>query len=104
MKQRLIISNEQKEALACELSDTKQLVQKLRDELSTNVRNYETQLETMSEHLATMNEKWSNQQIEIDSLRQSVSQRVSLCHFFSDLLTYFSLSTSRDHQNHISSS
>ena len=78
MKQRLIIANEQKEALTCELSDTRQLLQKLRDELNTSVRNYETQLETMSEHLATMNEKWSKQQIDMDSLlRQNMSQRVS---------------------------
>lgn len=77
MKQRLIVVNEQKEGLGRELNETKDLVQKLRDELSTSVRNYETQLETMSEHLATMNEKWSKQQIEMDSLRLSISQRVS---------------------------
>lgn len=77
MKQRLMILNEQKEAESRELSETRQLLQKLRDELNTNVRNYETQLETMSEHLATMNDKWSKQQIEIDSLRQNINQRVS---------------------------
>lgn len=78
MKQRLIIVNEQKEDLKHELSEAKQSLQKLRDELSTSVRNYETQLETMSEHLVTMNDKWSKQQIEMDSLRLSISQRVSL--------------------------
>ena len=69
MKQRLIIANEQKAALAAELLDARQQLDQLRDELSTSVRNYETQLETMSEHLATMTEKWSKQQIELDSLK-----------------------------------
>jgi septation ring formation regulator EzrA len=87
MKQRLMILNEQKESQSRELSETRQLLQTLRDELNTNVRNYETQLETMSEHLATMNDKWSKQQIEIDSLRQNINQRVS--HHLSDWHTFF---------------
>ena len=77
MKQRLLIANEQKESLRNELSDTNHQMQKLKDEFGTSVRNYESQLEAMSEHLATMNDKWSQQQIEMDALRQSTSHRVS---------------------------
>ena len=78
MKERLALVVEQKAGLASELSQARQQLHRLTDELGTSVRNYETQLETMSEHLATMTERWSKQQIELDSLRLNLSQRVSL--------------------------
>lgn len=70
LKQRLIISNEAKESSDEEVVEYRNIIQSLKDELSTSVRNYESQLEAMSDHLATMNEKWSRTQIEMDSLKQ----------------------------------
>ncbi|CAG2171491.1 unnamed protein product [Oppiella nova] len=44
-------------------------VRELREELATNVSNYEQQLSLMSEHLANMNDKLTAQTDEIDSLK-----------------------------------
>lgn len=83
LKQRLTIAAEEKKSMLEELSESKQLVCKLRDDLNTSVRNYETQLVTMSDHLANESEKWSKQQLELDSLKELTnanhSNRVSLC-------------------------
>ena len=70
LKERLSIANDAKEAAQEEIFECRNLIQSLKDELNTSVRNYESQLEAMSDHLATMNEKWSKTEIEMDSLKQ----------------------------------
>jgi len=46
----------------------------LKDELETTRKGYETQLSTLSEHLAQMNQKLTKQTDEIDMLRQAMRQ------------------------------
>ena len=66
LKQRLTVAAEEKESLKKEVQDKESELQQTRDEFNTSVRNYEAQLAAMSEHLANITEKWSQQQIEMD--------------------------------------
>lgn len=70
LKERLSIANDSKKVAQEEILECRNLIQSLNDELNTSVRNYESQLEAMSDHLATMNEKWSKTEIEMDSLKR----------------------------------
>ena len=73
LKQQLVEATRHNSVGVKEAQETKGAYQLLKDELQTTVRNYEMQLTTMSEHLATMTEKWSQQQIEIDSMKAEIS-------------------------------
>lgn len=84
LKQRLTVAAEEKKSMLEELTESKQLVCKLRDELNTSVRNYEAQLVTMSDHLANESEKWSQQQLELDNLKELTNSNHNnrVCSFF----------------------
>lgn len=71
LKQRLIIAADHKCEAEARLNESFEYIAHLKDELSTSVRNYESQLSTMSEHLANLNEKWTDQKEEIDVLKSS---------------------------------
>jgi protein phosphatase 1 regulatory subunit 21 len=75
LQQRLVVAEEEVKSTHTELVTGKQAVQELREDLNTNVRNYETQLSTMSEHLATMNEKLTTQRDEIDALKLQLKNK-----------------------------
>lgn len=77
LKQRLAIVSQEKKASLEALQELQVSYQQLKDELNTSVRNYETQLSTMSEHLACVTENWSKQQIEMDSLKETINSRKS---------------------------
>ena len=49
----------------------------IQDELSTTSKNYESQLSMMSDHLAGMNEKLTQQKDEIDELRSQAAPQKS---------------------------
>lgn len=53
----------------------------LQEEVTTTTSNYETQLSTMSEHLAGMNEKLAQQRETIDQLHYQIANKVSLSPF-----------------------
>ncbi|XP_070180531.1 protein phosphatase 1 regulatory subunit 21-like isoform X2 [Littorina saxatilis] len=61
-----------------ELKTASQVLAQLKDELQTTTRSYEGQLSMMSEHLAGMNEKLTQQKDEIDDLRAQQSQSKSV--------------------------
>nr|XP_050036412.1 protein phosphatase 1 regulatory subunit 21-like isoform X4 [Dermacentor andersoni] len=73
LQKRLHLAEQHKVELENQLQDTQLTLQQLRDEMRSTVRSYEDQLSTMSEHLASMNEKLTQQKDEIDALRHSSS-------------------------------
>lgn len=102
LKQRLTIAAEEKKSMLEELSESKQLVCKLRDDLNTSVRNYETQLVTMSDHLANESEKWSQQQLELDNLKELTNSnynRVSSITISINIFSYNSSTINRGPKN-----
>lgn len=76
LQQRLVIAERERKSFQHELSIAKQTIQELSDELKTRVMNYEEQLSTITEHLANMNDKMSNQKDEIDALRHNNSIKI----------------------------
>ncbi|KAI0231603.1 Protein phosphatase 1 regulatory subunit 21 [Lamellibrachia satsuma] len=66
---RLRLTLKDREKLQEELSMAKELVIQVKDELQTMTDGYKSQLSTMSEHLAGMNEKLTAQKDEIDMLK-----------------------------------
>ncbi|KAK2190382.1 hypothetical protein NP493_82g02031 [Ridgeia piscesae] len=66
---RLRLTVKDRETLQEELSLAKDLVVQVKDELQTMTDGYKSQLSTMSEHLAGMNEKLTAQKDEIDMLK-----------------------------------
>uniref|UniRef100_A0A131XD81 Protein phosphatase 1 regulatory subunit 21 n=1 Tax=Hyalomma excavatum TaxID=257692 RepID=A0A131XD81_9ACAR len=73
LQKRLHLAEQRKAELENQLQDTQLALQQLRDEMRSTARSYEDQLSTMSEHLASMNEKLTQQKDEIDALRHSSS-------------------------------
>ncbi|XP_049526087.1 protein phosphatase 1 regulatory subunit 21-like isoform X4 [Dermacentor silvarum] len=73
LQKRLHLAEQHKVELENQLQDTQLTLQQLRDEMRSTARSYEDQLSTMSEHLASMNEKLTQQKDEIDALRHSSS-------------------------------
>ncbi|WAR29240.1 PPR21-like protein [Mya arenaria] len=57
-----------------ELKAMSQTYAQLKDELSTTSKNYESQLSMMSDHLAGMNEKLTQQKDEIDDLKTQIAK------------------------------
>ena len=76
LQQRLIICDKQRKHCAQEIADKNMKINELNEELATNVSNYESQLSLMSEHLANMNDKLTQQRDEIDSLKHNNSIKV----------------------------
>jgi predicted nucleic acid-binding Zn-ribbon protein len=70
LRDRLNLVTDERENAKKQLRDVMEDLQSTKDQLNTCVRNYEQQLETMSEHLATMTEKWSRQQLDMESQLQ----------------------------------
>jgi protein phosphatase 1 regulatory subunit 21 len=77
LKQRLIVAADEKVAAETQFNESVEYIRDLKDELSTSVRNYESQLSTMSEHLANLNEKFMKQQEEIEVLQSLKSNGAS---------------------------
>ncbi|KAH8027897.1 hypothetical protein HPB51_011127 [Rhipicephalus microplus] len=73
LQKRLHLAEEQQLELERQLQDKQLALQQLRDEMRSTAHSYEDQLSTMSEHLASMNEKLTQQKDEIDALRHSSS-------------------------------
>lgn len=73
LQKRLHLAEQHKVELENQLQDTQLLLQQLRDEMRSTARSYEDQLSTMSEHLASMNERLTQQKDEIDALRHGPS-------------------------------
>uniref|UniRef100_A0A2R5L7F5 Protein phosphatase 1 regulatory subunit 21 n=1 Tax=Ornithodoros turicata TaxID=34597 RepID=A0A2R5L7F5_9ACAR len=71
LEQRLHSTEQARNALQTELQELKAAFRKLKEESGVTTRNYEDQLSSMSEHLASMNEKLTQQKDEIDALRHS---------------------------------
>ncbi|KAI1284818.1 Protein phosphatase 1 regulatory subunit 21 [Halotydeus destructor] len=77
LKNRLQLMAKDKRISDAELTEVRLEAVQLKDDLSTTVKSYEDQLTTMSDHLATLNEKWMSQQEEIESLRSSANGKFS---------------------------
>ncbi|XP_077522611.1 protein phosphatase 1 regulatory subunit 21 [Amblyomma americanum] len=77
LQKRLHLAEQHRVELENQLQDTQLTLQQLRDEMRSTARSYEDQLSTMSEHLASMNEKLTQQKDEIDALRHSSSSSSS---------------------------
>ncbi|XP_034324511.2 protein phosphatase 1 regulatory subunit 21 isoform X1 [Magallana gigas] len=73
LHKQLQIANKVKTQAEVELKTTSQSLAQLKDELQTTTKSYEGQLSMMSEHLAGMNEKLTQQKDEIDDLRSQLS-------------------------------
>lgn len=71
LQRRLRAAEAARNAAETELRNQNSTFQTLKEETSLLTRNYEDQLSTMSEHLASMNEKLTQQKDEIDALRHS---------------------------------
>ncbi|XP_029841323.1 protein phosphatase 1 regulatory subunit 21 isoform X1 [Ixodes scapularis] len=71
LQQRLLLAEQRRTELERQLQETQLTVHQLREELGSMSRSYEDQLSTMSEHLASMNEKLTQQKDEIDALRHN---------------------------------
>jgi protein phosphatase 1 regulatory subunit 21 len=77
LQQRLTISDKERKKFEEDVDNNRKTIFELREELATNVSNYESQLSLMSEHLANMNDKLTQQKDEIDSLKINNNIKVS---------------------------
>ena len=77
LQQRLTVSEKQRKQCKENIENLNIKIIDLKEELATNVSNYESQLSLMSEHLANMNDKLTHQRDEIDSLKHNNSIKVS---------------------------
>ncbi len=77
LQQRLTISDKERKNFEEDIDNNHKTIFELREELATNVSNYESQLSLMSEHLANMNDKLTQQKDEIDSLKINNNIKVS---------------------------
>ncbi|XP_063418606.1 protein phosphatase 1 regulatory subunit 21-like [Mytilus trossulus] len=75
LHKQLQISDKTKYRAEDELKDTAQSLAQLKDEYQTTTKSYEGQLSMMSEHLAGLNEKLTQQKDEIDELRAQASSK-----------------------------
>nr|XP_042899958.1 protein phosphatase 1 regulatory subunit 21-like [Parasteatoda tepidariorum] len=71
LHQRLKMSLEKKEVLESEVLMSRKEVDRLKEEQKTLMQSYDEQLNTMSEHLANLNETLTAQKDEIDALKHS---------------------------------
>lgn len=69
MRQRIAILSGFNEKLQEDLSERDQRIDVIQEECQTSVQHYETQLATMSEHLANLNDKLTAQQEQIEQLQ-----------------------------------
>ena len=77
LQQRLAFCDKQMKHYFEDIENKNIRINELKEELATNVSNYESQLSLMSEHLANMNDKLTQQRDEIDSLKHNNSIKVS---------------------------
>ncbi|GAB6024467.1 hypothetical protein CHUAL_009625 [Chamberlinius hualienensis] len=78
MQKRLVLADKSKTELQNDWQSSNDHVIKLKEELQTTTNNYKSQLSTMSEHLANMNEKLTKQRDEIDDLKYALNNSVSM--------------------------
>ncbi|GFS29031.1 protein phosphatase 1 regulatory subunit 21 [Nephila pilipes] len=71
LHQKLTLSVQKKEELQNEILSSRQVIDRMKDEQKTLIQTYNEQLNTMSEHLANLNETLTTQKDEIDALKQA---------------------------------
>ncbi|GFQ87496.1 protein phosphatase 1 regulatory subunit 21, partial [Trichonephila clavata] len=71
LHQKWKLSVQKKEELQSEILTSRQVIDRMKDEQKTLVQTYDEQLNTMSEHLANLNETLTSQKDEIDALKQA---------------------------------
>jgi len=76
LQQRLSLYDKERKKIGDDIDNRNLTILQLKEELMTNVTNYESQLSMMSEHLANMNDKLAQQKDEIDSLRMNHTNKV----------------------------
>lgn len=63
--------------LEASVKQAQDTVNRLQEELTTTTTNYESQLSSMSEHMANMNDKLAAQQEEIEQLNYELTAKGS---------------------------
>ena len=76
MQNLLEIAEDRKKEAESRLEQLKAQHLELQEELQCTKNNYETQLSTLTEHLATMNEKLAEQKDQIDQLNYQLTNKV----------------------------
>ncbi|GIY88138.1 protein phosphatase 1 regulatory subunit 21 [Caerostris extrusa] len=71
LHQKLKLSIQKKDELENEILSSRQVMDQMKEEQKTLVQTYNEQLNTMSEHLANLNETLTAQKDEIDALKQA---------------------------------
>lgn len=71
LHQKLKMNLEKKEVLENEVMKARKEISQLKEEQKTLMQSYDEQLNTMSEHLANLNETLTSQKDEIDALKHS---------------------------------
>ncbi|XP_035230398.1 protein phosphatase 1 regulatory subunit 21-like [Stegodyphus dumicola] len=77
LHQKLKMSLHKKEQLENEIANARQVIERMKEEQKTLMQNYEDQLNTMSDHLANLNETLTAQKDEIDALKQAGNNKVN---------------------------
>ena len=75
LQERLELLIQQQEMTETNLSKSHNEVQNLRSELQTTLLNYETQINTMSEHLASIIDQLAAKQEENDALKSQLNSK-----------------------------
>ncbi|XP_023930519.1 protein phosphatase 1 regulatory subunit 21-like [Lingula anatina] len=76
LHKRLSLAEKAKVKTQEEIRTANQSVTQLKDELQTTTKNYESQLSTMSDHLAAMNERLMQQQDEIEGYKARLGAKI----------------------------
>ncbi|XP_013411783.1 protein phosphatase 1 regulatory subunit 21 [Lingula anatina] len=76
LHKRLSLAEKAKVKTQEEIRTANQSVTQLKDELQTTTKNYESQLSTMSDHLAAMNERLMQQQDEIEEYKARLGAKI----------------------------
>ncbi|CAL1271259.1 unnamed protein product [Larinioides sclopetarius] len=71
LHQKLKLSVQKKQELESDVLNSRQVIDRMKDDQKTLVQTYNEQLNTMSEHLANLNETLTAQKDEIDALKQA---------------------------------
>ncbi|KAF8766585.1 Protein phosphatase 1 regulatory subunit 21 like protein [Argiope bruennichi] len=71
LHQKLKLSVQKKQELESDVLNSRQVIDRMKDEQKTLIQTYNEQLNTMSEHLANLNETLTAQKDEIDALKQA---------------------------------
>ncbi|KFM76943.1 hypothetical protein X975_00948, partial [Stegodyphus mimosarum] len=77
LHQKLKMSLHKKEQLENEIANAREVIERMKEEQKTLMQNYEDQLNTMSDHLANLNETLTAQKDEIDALKQAGNNKGS---------------------------